>query len=118
MVGAGDSRSSAKRRKPIYLALPSATVAFLQDLPGTDDARINFLAAQPGVKLVGREGLPEAAQQLLQAILDHRAAHPTPPSSDPHHLIAANRLRLQQPASGGPSTSGAALTAADSALGA
>ena len=51
---------------PIFLSLSKANAQRLQDLPGGDEARVNFLTSALGLQLVGRAGLTPAQKALIQ----------------------------------------------------
>lgn len=73
----GDAaKGGARTNVPMYIPLSRATVERLRDIPGGDDARINHLVAAVGARLVGRQGLPQPALQLVDAICVARGQPP------------------------------------------
>lgn len=65
---AGEVKGGARQHLPMYLPLPRAAVEALRDIPGGDDARINYLLGPLGAKLVGRTGLQPDVLKLVRAI--------------------------------------------------
>ena len=51
---------------PVFLTLSQANAQRLQDMPGGDEARVNFLTTVLGLQLVGRAGLTPSQQSLVQ----------------------------------------------------
>ena len=68
MVCAGSikGRGAPRRSMPVFLTLSQANAQRLQDMPGGDEARVNFLTTVVGLQLVGRAGLTPSQQSLVQ----------------------------------------------------
>ena len=68
-AGSIRGRGAPRRSMPIFLSLSRANAQRLQDLPGGDEARVNFLATALGLQMVGRAGLTSPQKALVKVSL-------------------------------------------------
>ena len=65
-TGSIRGRGAPRRSMPIFLSLTRANAQRLQDLPGGDEARVNFLSTGLGLQMVGRAGLTSPQKALVK----------------------------------------------------
>lgn len=51
---------------PVFFTLSQVNAQRMQDMPGGDEARVNFLTTVLGLQLVGRAGLTPSQQALVK----------------------------------------------------
>ena len=56
-VGSIKGRGAPRRSMPVFFTLSQANARRMQDMPGGDEARVNFLTTALGLQMVGRAGL-------------------------------------------------------------
>ena len=65
-VGSIKGRGAPRRSMPVFFTLSQANARRMQDMPGGDEARVNFLTTALGLQLVGRAGLTPLQQSLVK----------------------------------------------------
>ena len=65
-AGSIKGRGAPRRSMPVFFTLSQANARRMQDMPGGDEARVNFLTTALGLQLVGRAGLTPLQQSLVK----------------------------------------------------
>ena len=65
-AGSIKGRGAPRRSMPVFFTLSQVNAQRMQDMPGGDEARVNFLTTALGLQLVGRAGLTPSQQSLVK----------------------------------------------------